>query len=151
MKKLVMGVLVALTVALNGMGCSRMGIGQETTKFPLDVASDRVPAARGVVEVKRADGNNVDIKVKVDHLAMPSALNPEATTYVVWLRPAEGGPVQNIGVMPVNDKREGRFSTKTPFRQFEVFVTAERQANVTEPGGLQVLRAQVQPTGSGTF
>ena len=75
------------------------------------------------------------------HLAHPDdAFN--ATTYVVWLKPASG-IAQNVGVLNVNKKLEGSLETKTPFKDFTVIVTAEQSANVTMPTGQSVMDTKV--------
>jgi hypothetical protein len=37
------------------------------------------------------------------------------------------------------------FETVTPFKSFDVFVTAEQDSRVTGPSGPEVLRATIQP------
>lgn len=142
-----MRVGLAACLALAACGTMRGSKGQT---FPLQLG-EGITAAKGEVHAKDDGKGNVDVELKVDHLAPAGMVRPDATTYVVWLRPKETGQPQNVGVMKVGDKREGRFKTKTPFRDFDIFVTAETNAQVGEPGGDQVLRAAVSPTQRATF
>ena len=81
------------------------------------------------------------MKVEVDHLASPDdAFN--ATTYVVWLKP-QAGSAQNVGVLNIDKKLKGSLETKTPFKDFTVIVTAEKNANVTTPTGQSVMDTKV--------
>jgi hypothetical protein len=72
------------------------------------------------------------------------------TTYVVWLKPTEGQPV-NLGTLNVDRNLRGTFKTRTPFKQFEVFVTAEKMPSVVEPSNKRIMRASVAPTMRATF
>jgi hypothetical protein len=60
----------------------------------------------------------------------------------VWLRPSAGLP-QNVGVLKLNDKSKGELEAKTPFKTFDVMVTAEQNATATVPSGERVLTASV--------
>ena len=103
--------------------------------------TEKVPSAEGKVKIKQEKDGNAKVKVEVAHLAHPDdAFN--ATTYVVWLKPASG-IAQNVGVLNVDKKLEGSLETKTPFKDFTVIVTAEKSANVTMPTGQSVMDTKV--------
>jgi len=122
------------TLALGGVSC-----GHEQTWTM--ATSDKTPAAVGKVKVKSEKDGNTKVKVEVAHLAQP-APTFDATTYVVWLKPADGR-AQNVGVLSVNKKLEGSLETKTAFKDFSVIVTAEKDANVTTPTGQSVMDTKV--------
>jgi hypothetical protein len=107
-------------------------------------ASSEVPAASGQVTVGKADGQEQPLRVRVEHLAPPARLVPEATVYVVWLKPDGTDRPMNIGVLNLDDDLTGTLETRTPYKGFDVFVTPEASAAVTTPSNHQVMQAQVQ-------
>jgi hypothetical protein len=66
----------------------------------------------------------------------------QTSTYVVWLKP-ESGTAQNVGVLSLNKDLKGSLETQTAFKDFQVIVTAEKDANVTAPSGRSVMNASV--------
>ena len=122
------------TLALGGVSCGHEQTWSMST-------TEKVPAATGKVTVKSAKDGNARVKVEVAHLAQPSSAF-DATTYVVWLKPADGR-AQNVGVLSVNKKLEGSLETKTAFKDFSVIVTAEKDPNVTSPTGQSVMDTKV--------
>ena len=131
------GVGGALVGALAFGGCGTMGHEQSWTM----ATTEKVPAATGKVQIKQEKDGNTKVKVEVAHLAQPDQAF-DATTYVVWLKPA-AGLAQNVGVLNVNKKLEGSLETKTAFKDFTVIVTAEKSANVTMPTGQSVMDTKV--------
>jgi hypothetical protein len=114
----------------------------EAKKIPMTAASI-VPSAMGEIESSKDHNGNTKVDIKVDHLANPANLTPPANTYVVWFQ-ERGGEPQNKGVLTVNKDLKGEFSTVTPSKVFDVFVTGEATPNVPAPSGPEVLRATVQ-------
>jgi len=88
------GVGGALIGALALGGCSSMH--EQTWTMS---TTDKIPSATGKVKVKGEKDGNTRVKVEVAHLAQPSSTF-DATTYVVWLKPADGR-AQNVGVLSV--------------------------------------------------
>lgn len=123
-----------ILVALVAGGCATtrnalgMGSGQTWTLN----ASPRVPAAAGQVSVSTGKDGNQTVNIKVERLASPSRVFEGANTYVVWLI-APGSPPTNVGVLPLDNDLNGRLETKTPFRSFQVEVTAEPTPAATRP------------------
>lgn len=107
-------------------------------------ASSVVPAAEGKVNIDKDQNGNFKIKVEVHHLAKPANLTPAETNYVVWIQ-ARGAAAENQGLLKVNNDLNGDFETTTRHEAFDVFVTAESDANASLPTGAEVLRATVQP------
>lgn len=101
------------------------------------------PSVEGKVEVASGQQGNRDLKVEAKHLAPPDATFSGTSTYVVWLKPKEGAPV-NVGVLKPDKDLNAQLETKTPFTSFEVLVTAEHGSQATEPSGRQVMSAKVQ-------
>lgn len=125
---------IAATLGLSAVGCAN--------KVNMD-RSAAVPAAEAQLKVKKKD-NGREIKVAVEHLAPVERISPDALHYVVWLQPTQGQAMPaNVGVLEVGDDHEGELKTTTPFKNFEVFVTTEKDAQVTAPRGERVLWATI--------
>ncbi len=125
---------IVATLGFSTVGCAN--------KVNMD-RSAAVPAAEAQLKVKKND-NGRDIKVAVEHLAPVERVSPESSHYVVWLQPTQGQAMPaNMGVLDVGDNQKAVLETTTPFESFEVFVTAEKDAQVTAPRGQRVLWATV--------
>jgi hypothetical protein len=94
--------------------------------------SNRVPAAAGKVSVRPGKDGNQTIDLQVQRLAQPSQVFQGTSTYVVWLFPPDSPPT-NIGVLPLDNHLKGHFQTKTPFKTFDVEVTAEDSPAAVQP------------------
>jgi hypothetical protein len=103
---------------------------------------DLTPAADGYVKAGHDRNGNTDFHISVHHLAEPSQLTPAKANYVVWIQ-RPGQPPENAGVLKVNDKLEGTFDSATPYKQFDLFVTAEDNPKAQMPSSMEVLRGVV--------
>jgi non-ribosomal peptide synthetase component E (peptide arylation enzyme) len=112
-------------------------------KYPMTAASI-VPGARGEVVISQDKNGNTGLKMTVQHLASVENLTPRASAYVVWLQERGGNP-ENQGQLKVDKNLKATFETVTPFKSFEVFVTAEQDSRVKSPSGPEVLMATIQP------
>jgi hypothetical protein len=130
MKKILLSLL--LTFALLAFG----------EKIKMKNVSTLQPAAAAQLTHEKDDNGNTKLKIHVYHLAKPDSLTPPRDTYVVWIEPP-GQPPQNMGVIKVNDNLESEFSTRTPFKKFKVYITAEDGPKVTTPSGDKILEAYV--------
>ncbi len=107
-------------------------------------SSPRVAAAEGTVTVSDAGNNNTGVNVNVRHLARPQRIDPSASTYVVWAKPlSDYGRPQSLGALNVDQELNAKLSSTTPFRDFEIFVTAESSPQVQDPRGERLLWATV--------
>jgi hypothetical protein len=129
------GVAGALTGVLALGGCAHEQTWTMNT-------TEMIPSAVGKVKVANEKDGNTKVKVEVSHLAQPSAVFDQTSTYVVWLKP-ESGTAQNVGVLSLNKDLKGSLETQTAFKDFQVIVTAEKDANVTAPSGRSVMNASV--------
>ena len=102
-----------------------------------------VPASAGHAEIGTDRNANTTIDLKVQHLAKPENLTPAASTYVVWIQP-RGEAAQNQGGLQVNSDLNGEFKGTTPYKNFDIFVTAENDAKATTPSGQEVMRQHVE-------
>ena len=129
------GVAGALTGVLALGGCAHEQTWTMNT-------TEMIPSAVGKVKVANEKDGNTKVKVEVAHLAQPSSVFDQTSTYVVWLKP-ESGRAQNVGVLSLNKDLKGSLETQTAFKDFQVIVTAEKDANVTAPSGRSVMNASV--------
>jgi hypothetical protein len=106
------------------------------------VSSTLAPAARGTVHSETDRNGNTGLKVEVKHLAKPHDLQSGYSSYVVWVQPRGQSPT-NAGELRVNDDLQGSLETSTPYKQFDLFVTAENNPRVTAPTGPQILHTTV--------
>lgn len=156
----VFGLILALT-SLPGCAMFRSNGGGKVAL----TASRSAPAAQGEIATKTTNDQNTQVKIKVKHLAPPESIAQGATTYVVWVRPlgmpvAQGERtgdyperqesqsgnevgVYNLGGMKISKDLDGELNTTTPFRAFELFITAESSSAVTAPNGERVLWATI--------
>jgi hypothetical protein len=137
------------TGSLFGMAaCSSLHLGSSSTPAAPMQASPRIPSAEGAVSVENGDNGNYKVGVSVKHMAPPERVATGASSYVVWLRPLAGDqkaqPPMNVGALAVNKDLEGNLTTVTPYRQFDLFVTAEPVSNTTAPTGEQLLTTTVR-------
>lgn len=129
--------VVVLASSASALSCG----GGRTTAL---AATPKTPAAVGTVETKRTDNQNTEVDVSVEHLAPPGRVASGATTYVVWAQPGEPeARPQNIGSMAIDRDREGELKTKTPYKDFTLFITPEANPGATEPSNEPVLKAKV--------
>lgn len=106
------------------------------------VPADRTPAAAGEVEVAEED-ENIKLEVEISHVPPPSSLGAGLRTYVVWMKPAASQQHINLGAIKIGDDRSGELETTTPYREFDLFVTAEPSAQVETPGDRVVLSRKI--------
>ncbi|MCU0322749.1 MAG: hypothetical protein MUE72_10050 [Chitinophagaceae bacterium] len=101
-------------------------------------SSSVVPAARGVTTVKKDKNNNYNINMKLQYLAEPSRLNPPKSVYVVWVL-TDNNVTQNIGQIKTSNHLNVTFETVTSFKPIKIYITAEDDASVRNPGMTLVL------------
>jgi hypothetical protein len=111
-------------------------------KFPMTAASI-VPGARGDVEAGKDKNGNTKLKMTAEHLASPDELTPAKNVYVVWLQ-ERGATAENQGRLKVDKHLKASFETTTPLKTFDIFVTAEQDANSKTPSETEVLRTTIQ-------
>ncbi len=101
------------------------------------------PAASGDVDVHRDKNGNIQVDLKVEHLAKPSVLTPPASTYIVWFQQGDSRP-ESQGELRVNDDLKGELKTSTPYNTFDVFITAESDPQTKTPSDRVALKTSVQ-------
>lgn len=118
------------------------GIAEASKKYPV-TASSAVPAAKGEVSVDKDKNGNMQVNLRVEHLANPQNLTPTASVYIVWLQDKEERP-ENKGQMKMDKNLQGSFETVTSSKSFDLFVTGEKDPATKTPTGQEVLRTVVQ-------
>lgn len=137
------GRYIAIVGALGGILSFAPACGSSPRSVTMASSAD-IPAAKGTIKAYGTDNDNTAVEVKVRHLAPPSRVAPGATTYVVWALPPGDQPPQNLGALRVDSDLTGKLETVTALRNFQVIVTAEPTATVTEPSGGELLSANVE-------
>jgi hypothetical protein len=139
-------VAVSAVLAFGGCATTRtmLSSGGKTGQTWTLSTSPKVPAAAGQVRVAQGDDGNQTIDVKVEHMAPPAKVFDGTSHYVVWLMPEGNAPPQNVGVLPIGEDLTGHLTAKTPFKNFDIVVTAEAVATAARPSGNRVMNATVR-------
>jgi hypothetical protein len=140
-KRLGLAGALASTLGFGACAQTNSALGRNETSWTLD-AANAVPSAQGKVQVANAKNGNLDVKVETKHLAPAAVAFPGMSTYVVWLTPSDGKPI-NIGVLSPDNKMNAQLKTKTPYTVFEIMVTAENGAQPLNPSTTEVMSAKV--------
>ena len=101
------------------------------------------PAAQGKVITGNDRNGNTEVDVQVKHMATPQSLTPAKQAYLVWVQP-HGQPAQLLGALRVNEDLEGSLKASTPYKDFDVFITAEDQMKPDTPSNTVVLKGSVE-------
>jgi hypothetical protein len=107
--------------------------------FPV---SELAPAAEITVKQKTDNKDNNKITVKAKYLASPDRVSSNATTYVVWLLSEENG-LKNIGALYNENGEDSELQTITSFVGSEIFITAEKEADISQPEGVEICRVKL--------
>jgi hypothetical protein len=107
------------------------------------LTSTVVPGAEGTVKIKKDNNTNYNVRIQLFHLATPDRLQPQQKVYVVW---ADFGnsDIKNLGQIKTSASLFSRtmkssFQTVTVHRPVKIFITAEGEATVANPGMQMVL------------
>jgi hypothetical protein len=100
------------------------------------------PAAAGKITTGTDQNGNTSVEIKVEHLAQPQSLKPSKQTYLVWIQPS-GQSAQLLGALKVGDDLKGEVKGSTPFKDFDVIITAEDQLKADTPSSTVVLKGNV--------
>jgi hypothetical protein len=100
------------------------------------------PAAEGKVNTDNDRNGNTGVEVAVKHMATPQSLTPAKQAYLVWVQ-ARGKDPELLGALRVNDKLEGSLKAETPYKDFEIFITAEDSLKPDMPSSMVLLKGAV--------
>jgi hypothetical protein len=103
-------------------------------------SSSEIPAAAGQVQLKHTKNGNVEIKLKVKHLAPAGRITPGANVFVVWARGLEpGAGAQNLGALKTDKNLNGKLTAGTAMSSFDLFITCEQAQTATFPAAPELL------------
>src|ERR1051326_5030027 len=88
------------------------------------VNTGAAPAAEGKVTTDNDRNGNTEVEVQVKHMATPQSLTPARQAYLVWVQP-RGKDAELLGALRVNGDLEGSLKATTPYKAFDVVITAE--------------------------
>jgi len=105
-----------------------------------------VPAAEGVVKIKKDSNKNNSVDIKIKNLAEPDRLQIPKSVYVVWMVTEDNG-VKNIGQLKssksmFSSQLEGTLKTVTSFTPKRIFITAEDNSDISMPGTYVILETK---------
>jgi hypothetical protein len=101
------------------------------------------PAAEGKVITDNDRNGNTGVEVQVKHMATPQSLTPARQTYLVWVQPRGKDP-ELLGALRVNENLEGSLKAATPYKDFEILVTAEDNMKPEMPSNMVILKGSVE-------
>ena len=132
--------LVALSFAVVLVMTAGCGGGSHT----YDVrGTQRDPGADAHMQVESIEGGNHLITITVRNLTPPDRLGSGNTLFVVWIR-QEGGTTSLVSRLEYQqDQRTGRATATTPATHFTLMITAEHQAQVSQPSEFVVFQQNV--------
>jgi hypothetical protein len=107
------------------------------------IGTARAPSASGIVEVDDIGGGSTQVAVHVEHLHPPSRLQDGLTHYVVWFVPTSGAAVRAGALRFDPEARTGDLTETCPFMEFEVRITAERDAEPRAPSELVIATQRI--------
>ena len=106
------------------------------------VNTGAAPAAEGKVITDNDRNGNTGVEVQVKHMATPQSLTPPRQTYLVWVQPRGKDP-ELLGALRVNEDLEGSLKAATPYKDFEILITAEDSVKPDSPSSAVILKGSV--------
>jgi hypothetical protein len=125
-------------IAVSIMTATAVFAASSTTEARL-IATDRIPGAKGVVQV-RTDGSTTTLVVELDDMKPALLFGGDYCTYVFWIV-APDGEARNMGEIML-DGEHGKLSTATDLRRFGMLVTAEPHFLPSAPSRFVVLKTR---------
>jgi len=110
-----------------------------TIEFP---KSSVVPAAKIEVKAETDSYDNNVFTFKVEHLANAERLSPPKSVYIAWAETEDNGVI-NLGKLKTEAGDKAELRTSTPFNVTEIFITAENEALLKVPAGIEIGRVSL--------
>ena len=107
------------------------------------IGSARAPSTSGTVEASDAGDGRTTVAVHLDFLHPPSRLNENLKHFVVWFQPKAGKAVRAGGLKYDPSERTGDLTGTSPFHEFVVKVTAERESKPAAPSEFVIAMQEV--------
>lgn len=106
------------------------------------VNTGTAPAAEGKVTTDNDRNGNTGVDIEVKHMATPESLTPAKQAYLVWVKP-RGKDAELLGALRVNQNLEGSLKAATPYKDFEILITAEDNMKPEMPSPMVILKGDV--------
>ncbi len=106
------------------------------------VNTGTTPAAEGKVISSNDRNGNTSVDIHVKHMATPQSLTPPKQAYLVWVQP-RGKEAELLGALRVNEDLEGTLKATTPYKDFDILITAEDGMHPESPSGMAILKGSV--------
>jgi hypothetical protein len=97
----------------------------------------------GTVAAVAKPGGNTALDVHISNLAPPEKVAPDATVYVVWVKPPRRR-LESVGTLALGPNHDGVLHTETIYDRFEVTVTPEPSSMVDRPSHDPVMTTVVE-------
>lgn len=107
------------------------------------VNTGTAPAAEGKVTTENDRNGNTKVEIQVKHMAVPHSLTPAKQAYIVWVQPRGKDP-EMLGTLRVNEDLEGSLKATTPYKDFDVLITAEDSMKPESPSAMTILKGSVE-------
>lgn len=96
----------------------------------------KVAGADGKITISTTSTNSNQLELSVKHITAANRIYPQAKNYIVWELPTGFSmKPQSLGPLKIDKNYTGRLKTVTPFRSFDIFITAEPVLNPIKPTG----------------
>jgi hypothetical protein len=105
--------------------------------------SAQMPTGVGTVAAVAKPDGNTSLDVHISNLAPPESAAPDATVYVVWVKPPRR-PIESVGTLALTPNQDGVLHTETAYDRFEVMVTPEPNSRVDRPSHDPVMTTVVE-------
>lgn len=96
-----------------------------------------VPAAEGIVTIKKDRNKNYEVKVEIDSLVEPEKLQPPRQMYIIWML-TDQNLTKNLGHIKttesiISSAMNASFRTISSFEPVQIFLTAENDPKARSP------------------
>lgn len=108
-------------------------------------AATEAPAlgSDATIVAKKNKTGTYDVSIEILNLAPAARLEPEATTFVVWLV-TKDAPAVRAGALAYDEgDRLGQLQATSPNPSFQVLITLEKEAAPAGPNGKKILDVAV--------
>jgi hypothetical protein len=113
---------------------------------PKFLPSSVVPSSEGYVKVKKDKNNNYAIEINIYNLPEANRLDPPKKNYIVWMV-TEDDLTKNMGQIntskgALSKTSKSYFKTVSPSKPTKIFITAEDETLLQDPGRHLVLSTE---------
>ncbi len=100
----------------------------------------KIAGADGKITITTTSTNGNRLELYIKHIGAPNRIDSRARNYIVWELPKGfSNKPQSLGPLKLDKNYTGRLNTVTPFRSFDIFITAESATNPLQPTGEKLL------------